>query len=165
MDTLWAPWRGAYVKKALNNQGPEAECVFCQSGSQKEEKEALVLYKGKFNFVLMNLYPYNLGHLLVVPYEHLDSVEKLREEARNEHYLLMTETVKVLRSHFSCDGFNVGMNIGRSGGAGIDRHIHTHVVPRWNGDANFMPIIGKTKVMSDTIADVYNALAQKFREI
>lgn len=164
MDSLWAPWRGTYVQKAMCGQDEEEGCVLCKAWQKEDQKKALVLYKGRYNYIVMNLYPYNLGHLMVVPYEHLNALDKLSDEQRNEHYNLVAHAIKVLRTHFQCDGFNVGMNMGRCGGAGIDQHIHSHVVPRWNGDANFMPVIGQTKVISSDLFEAYDALQKNFAE-
>ena len=164
MDSLWAPWRGEYVQKAMSGEYKEQGCILCAAPNKEDLKKALVLYKGQYNYVVMNLYPYNLGHVMVVPYRHINAIDLLNEKERNEHYMLVTCAVVVLRAQYQCQGFNIGMNMGRSGGAGIEEHIHTHVVPRWNGDANFMPVIADTKVISETLFGAYDALKKRFDE-
>lgn len=163
MDSLWAPWRKEYVQKAMNDQDKDA-CVLCAAPNKEDLKKALVLYKSQYNYIVMNLYPYNMGHIMIVPYRHINSLDLLSEKERNEHYMLVVRAVTILRKQYECQGFNIGMNIGRSGGAGIEEHIHTHVVPRWNGDANFMPVIGCTKVMSETLFNAYDTLKKHFKE-
>ena len=162
LDSLWAPWRGEYIKKAMGSEESTDNCVLCNAPCEEDCKKALVLHSGRYNYIIMNLYPYNLGHVMVVPHEHVNAVDCLSDEVRNEHYMLVARAAKVLRSFFKCEGFNIGMNMGRSGGAGIDQHIHTHIVPRWNGDTNFMPIIADTKVMSSTLFEVYDGLKESF---
>jgi ATP adenylyltransferase len=110
----------------------------------------------------MNLYPYNPGHLLVVPYRHLDRLEDMSEPERTEHYDLVSRTVGILREATQTPNFNIGMNLGRTAGAGIADHIHTHIVPRWNGDTNFMPVIAGTRVISESLDDIYTRLKDKF---
>jgi ATP adenylyltransferase len=110
----------------------------------------------------MNIFPYNPGHLLVVPYRHIGILEDMTVQERNEHYQLVSKSVGVLRAETKTDSFNVGMNLGRVAGAGIADHIHTHIVPRWNGDNNFMPVIAETRVISESIQEIYSQLQEKF---
>jgi len=112
--------------------------------------------------VIMNLYPYNPGHLMVAPYRHLGRLEDLTTDERNEHYALVSRAVSILREVSQTDNFNIGMNLGRVAGAGIEDHVHTHIVPRWNGDNNFMPVIAETRVISESMQDIYNRLKVKF---
>ncbi len=157
MDRIWAPWRVQYIQ----GKHPTG-CVFCEKIKENKDEENLILYRGKLNFVIMNLYPYNPGHLMVVPYRHLGKLEDLNPEERNDHYEMVSRTVGILREVTKTDSFNIGMNLGRVAGAGIDDHIHTHIVPRWNGDNNFMAVIAETRVLSESMTDIYNRLKVKF---
>jgi ATP adenylyltransferase len=156
-ERLWAPWRIEYIR----SEKP-AGCIFCDKPKENKDAENYILYRGKKNFVILNAYPYNPGHLMVVPFRHIGKLEDMTPEERNEHYQIVSRAVAVLRKETKTDNFNVGMNLGRVSGAGIDDHIHTHIVPRWNGDNNFMPVISDTRVMSDSMAGVYNQLKGKF---
>jgi len=157
MKRIWAPWRIQYIR------APEQKgCIFCDKPGEDKDADNLILYRGKSNFVIMNIYPYNPGHLMVVPYRHLGKLEEMTSEERHEHYDLVSRAVGILRASTGTDNFNLGMNLGRVAGAGIADHIHTHIVPRWNGDNNFMPVIGETRVMSESMADIYHRLKVKF---
>ena len=129
------------------------------------DKENLILYRGEYCFVCMNLYPYNNGHLLVVPYKVVDIPENLDNETLSEIMNISTITMKILRKSMNADGFNFGANIGSSSGAGIAEHLHFHIVPRWSGDTNFMPVVGQTKVHVQSLQDTYNDLIQLFDKI
>ena len=129
------------------------------------DKENLILYRGEYCFVCMNLYPYNNGHLLVVPYKVVDIPENLDNETLSEIMNISTITMKILRESMNADGFNFGANIGSSSGAGIAEHLHFHIVPRWSGDTNFMPVVGQTKVHVQSLQDTYNDLIQLFDKI
>jgi ATP adenylyltransferase len=157
MERIWAPWRVEYIK----GEHPKG-CVFCDKPKQNNDEENMILYRGKLNFVIMNLYPYNPGHIMVVPYRHLNKLESLTPEERNEHYELVARVVGVLREATKTENYNIGMNLGRVAGAGIDDHIHTHIVPRWNGDNNFMAVLADTRVISESMQDIYNRLKVKF---
>jgi ATP adenylyltransferase len=157
MRRIWAPWRVQYI----HTQNPTG-CIFCDKPAEDKDRENLILCRGKLNFVIMNAFPYNPGHLLVVPYRHLGKPEDLTAEERNEHYETVIRAVAVLRAICGTDSFNIGMNLGRVAGAGIADHIHTHIVPRWNGDNNFMPVIGETRVMSESMEDIYRRLKERF---
>lgn len=157
MERLWAPWRVQYIK----GEHPKG-CIFCVKSKQDKDEENLVLFRDKLNLVIMNLYPYNPGHLMVAPYRHLGRLEDLTTDERNEHYALVSKAVSILREVSQTDNFNIGMNLGRVAGAGIEDHVHTHIVPRWNGDNNFMPVIAKTRVISESMQDIYNRLKVKF---
>ncbi len=157
MDRLWAPWRVSYIRLP-NPQG----CIFCDKPAENKDAENLILYRGKLNFIIMNAFPYNPGHLLVVPYRHIGKLEDLSADERNEHYEIVSRAVGILRKAGGTESFNLGMNLGRVAGAGIADHIHTHIVPRWNGDNNFMPIIGDTRVISESMEDIYNRLKDQF---
>ena len=157
MEELWAPWRMEYIKA----EKPEG-CVFCQKPAESRDRENYILYRGKENFIILNSYPYNPGHLMVVPYRHVGAREKLGSEEAQEHFELVRKAVAILGEALRPDGFNLGMNIGKVGGAGVLGHIHTHVVPRWEGDANFMPVIADTRVMPEALADTYEKLEAFF---
>ncbi|MEN8494535.1 HIT domain-containing protein [Dehalococcoides sp. THU3] len=163
MDNLWAPWRAKYIEKAVKNE--DSGCIFCTFPAESEDRKNLILFRGKYNFVILNAFPYNAGHLMVVPFRHTSAPEELPEEERNEHYRLVCRAVAVLKNEYKPEGFNIGMNLGRVGGAGIDKHIHTHIVPRWNGDTNFMPVIGQTKVQNEAPADTYRRLKPCFQSV
>ncbi len=159
MKRLWAPWRMVYLK---NIDKKKKGCVFCEEPKEDRDKENLILFRGKKCYVIMNLYPYNNGHLMVVPYKHTSDSSELEDSLALEMWKLLNKCKKVLKTAFNPDGFNIGMNIGRTAGAGIDQHIHMHIVPRWNGDTNFMPIIGQTKVISQELYDAYDSLLPHF---
>ncbi len=158
MEHLWAPWRMEYIKKIKEEEG----CILCQKPAEKNDEPNYILYRGKKNFIIMNTYPYNTAHLMVAPYRHIASLDELTDRERGEHFEIVSRCVRVLRRVFSPDGFNIGMNIGRVAGAGIDKHIHTHIVPRWAGDTNFMPIIADTNVVNEALAETYQRLKGKF---
>jgi ATP adenylyltransferase len=157
MKRLWAPWRVEYIRQ----EKPQG-CIFCDKPKEKQDVENYILFRGRLNFVIMNAYPYNPGHLMVVPYRHIGKLEDMTPEERNEHYEIVSRSVGILRETTGTANFNIGMNLGRVAGAGIDDHIHTHIVPRWNGDNNFMPVIGETRVISESMRDIYNRLKEKF---
>lgn len=157
MERIWAPWRIEYIR--IGN--PEG-CIFCDKPEDDADEKNLILHRGKLNFVIMNLYPYNPGHLMVVPYRHLNKLDELTPEERNDHYEMVSRAVVILREAARTDNFNIGMNLGRVAGAGIDEHIHTHIVPRWNGDNNFMAVTADTRVISESMADIYQRLKNKF---
>ncbi|MDD5672845.1 MAG: HIT domain-containing protein [Chitinivibrionales bacterium] len=163
MDTLWAPWRMSYMKK-LSDPPRNGVCVFCQKNAEDNDAENLVLYKGKKSFVVMNLYPYTNGHLLIIPCNHTADFETLDQECWIEVWHLLALCKKVLTECLHPDGFNIGMNLGRSAGAGISDHLHWHIVPRWNGDNNFMPVLGGVRIMSQSLEDCYAMLLPYFKK-
>lgn len=157
MENLWASWRSGFIldRKSKN-------CIFCKKEREKKEQQNLILYKGRYSFVLINLYPYNPGHLLIAPYRHLRNVENLKPDEHHEMIELVVESVKILKRRFKPHGFNLGMNLGAVGGAGFKDHLHYHVVPRFTGDANFLPVIGKTNLVSIGLERIYNELKPEF---
>ena len=157
MKRIWAPWRVEYIRM----EKPKG-CILCGKPKESNDEANYILYRGKHNYVMLNLYPYNPGHLMVAPYRHLATPEDLTVAERNEHFAIVARSVKVLKSVFKSDGLNIGMNVGKVAGAGIDDHFHTHIVPRWAGDTNFMPILADTKVVSEGLAETYKKLAGKF---
>ncbi|WP_022671024.1 HIT family protein [Hippea alviniae] len=154
MDKLWAPWRIGYILSDKKEDG----CVFCNAFNSKNDEEKLVLFRSKHSFIIMNLYPYNAGHLMVVPNRHISNPIELTEEEQLDMFKLTNKCIEILKKVMNPDGFNLGMNLGRSAGAGIDDHIHIHIVPRWNGDTNFMPILSDTKVISESLKETYKKL-------
>lgn len=151
MERLWAPWRMAYIEV------PQARgCVFCEKPRAGEDREQLLLHRGECCFVIMNLFPYNNGHVMVAPYRHTADFVGLSAEEQAEMMRLTRYCVRVLQEAFRPDAFNIGMNLGKSAGAGIAEHLHMHVVPRWDGDTNFMPVLGETKVLPDALFGTYD---------
>lgn len=161
MKVIWAPWRMAYIRKS----GRPAACIFCRAMKQRRDAANLLLHRGRLGFVMMNLFPYNSGHLLVAPYSHVDSLEGLTAEESLELVQLTTLSLRVLRAESRPEGFNLGVNLGKVGGAGIEAHLHVHVVPRWNGDTNFMPLFSETRVIPEHLRATYRRLSARFREI
>ncbi|MFC2011291.1 HIT domain-containing protein [Chloroflexota bacterium] len=157
MKQIWAPWRMEYMQIPK-----EAGCLLCQKSKQNNDEENHVLFRGEVNFLIMNIYPYNPGHLMIVPYRHIASPEELTDEELHEHFDIVSRSIRVLRQVFNPAGFNVGMNIGKAAGAGIEEHIHTHIVPRWQGDTNFMPVISDARVVPEALAETYQKLRGKF---
>jgi ATP adenylyltransferase len=157
MDHLWSPWRYQYVQKAHVAEG----CVFCNAAEQDDERN-FVVYRGKRNFVILNLYPYTIGHMMVVPYEHVASLEAAWEGTLEEMILLVQRAQRHLREIYRSPGFNIGMNLGESAGAGIAGHIHMHVLPRWPGDTNFMTTLGETRVLTEELPVTHRKLSAAF---
>jgi len=157
MERIWAPWRIQYIQA----DKPDG-CILCEKPVEDNDSQNYILYRGEKNFVILNSYPYNPGHLMVAPYRHVSSPEELNEEERNEHFEIVSRCINVLRQVLNPGGFNVGMNIGKTAGAGIEDHIHTHVVPRWQGDTNFMSVLADVRVIPEALADTYQKLKGKF---
>jgi len=157
MKTLWAPWRIEYITGEKDNG-----CIFCDKPKEGNDKENLILFKGETSFIIMNRYPYSNGHLMAVPYRHTNNMSELNDNERLELMDLTTKCIEIL-DIMNPDGFNVGMNLGTAGGAGIDDHLHFHIVPRWNGDTNFMPLIGDVKVMPEYLEDTYKTLSEQIK--
>lgn len=159
MQVLWAPWRMDYIAGAK----PE-DCIFCEKAGETDDAKNFVLFRGKLTFVLLNIYPYNNGHLMIAPYRHLDSLEKLGQEELLDMVRLVQRSVAILTQALKAEGFNLGINQGKIAGAGIEEHIHFHVVPRWSGDTNFMPILGNTKVVPEHLEATYAKLFPLFKK-
>ena len=153
MDNLWAPWRIKYIQ-AKKNTG----CIFCQKLRQKKDRTNFIVKRGKFVFSILNIFPYNNGHTLIVPYRHIDSLEKLSNDELIEMFEFIKQTTKQIKSKLKAQGFNIGFNIGKVAGAGIDKHLHVHIVPRWEADTNFMPVLSGTKIISQSLEELYNNL-------
>lgn len=160
MEYITTPWREDYVKQVFKMKG----CVFCRALEQKNDRDCFILYRGKHNFVMLNKYPYNPGHLMIAPYEHLNSIELADKKSSGEMMELLAECLGILRDHYKPQGFNTGMNIGHSAGAGVADHYHMHIIPRWIGDSSFMPIVGKTKVVLEDLLTTYDQLLDHFQK-
>lgn len=160
MEHLWAPWRMEYIKQDKSN-----ECIFCVLPQKNEDEKCNILYRGRTCFVIMNIYPYTNGHLMVAPYSHSNCITKLGQQELMEMTSLAQKSLEILRTAYTPDGFNIGINIGKSAGAGFDEHLHTHIVPRWQGDANFMPVVGETKVHPEYIRTTYEKLKPYFHKL
>ncbi len=157
---IWAPWRLAYVKDA--SKDAEEQCIFCAKPGADDDRGNLIVHRGERCFVILNLFPYTNGHLMVAPYEHIATLQQLSPEAIAEMMALAQRAMARLEEVYDPHGYNVGINQGRAAGAGVEHHIHLHVVPRWGGDTNFMPVIADTKVMPQTLEQSYDALAGAF---
>jgi ATP adenylyltransferase len=157
---IWAPWRLAYVKDAGKDAGEE--CIFCAKPAADDDRANLIVHRGEHCFVILNLFPYTNGHLMVAPYEHVGSLAELDAETVAEMMGLAQRALRVLDEKYEPQGYNVGFNQGRVAGAGVEHHIHMHVVPRWGGDTNFMPVLADTRVMPQTPDQTYEMLQGSF---
>lgn len=155
MDKLWAPWRIRYITK---NDKKEKGCLFCNIIKEKKDKQNLIFIRTKESFAVLNLYPYNNGHCMIVPNKHVSDLKKLSRDQKLDLYDLLEDVKELLEKKLKPEGFNIGLNIGRVAGAGIPGHIHIHIVPRWNGDNNFMPTVAGTKVISQSLEQLYEIL-------
>lgn len=153
MDRIWAPWRGDYL-----NKSPEKQCFLCRILQENRDRDNYVLSRGEKSFVLLNLYPYNTGHLMIAPLRHTASLSSLTTEEREEIFNFIKASEEGLTKYMKCEGINIGLNLGKVAGAGLLDHIHIHMVPRWSGDTNFMPVVFETKVLSQYLSQVYNIL-------
>ena len=161
MERLWTPWRRAFVE---GSSAREDACFLCTVPTQTDDKGNHLLVRGKHVFALLNRYPYNTGHLMVAPYAHTGDLANLDATTATELMALTQRSIGVVQRGYQPDGFNVGMNLGRSAGAGVPDHLHVHVVPRWNGDTNFMPVLADTKVLPETLDQSYERLAPLFHD-
>jgi ATP adenylyltransferase len=159
MDYLWSPWRYQYVQKTIPDRG----CIFCRHAAGENDEENLVVYRGKNNYIVLNLYPYTTGHLMVVPYEHVDSLTRASTETLEEMMLLAQQSQRHLQAIYKPTGFNLGMNLGESAGAGIAEHIHMHVLPRWSGDTSFITTISETRVLPEELPITWRKLKDAFK--
>lgn len=159
MEHLWSPWRMKYV---TNNEHP-GKCVFCTAPLEPDNSNNLIVHRGKLAFVILNRYPYTSGHLMVVPFVHQASIEDLHSETRTEMMELVTEAVDVLRTVYHPEGFNIGINLGAAAGAGIAEHVHMHIVPRWNGDTNFMSTVADTRVIPEDLETAFEKITAAWK--
>lgn len=155
MKRLWTPWRMAYLKGSK-----EKGCIFCNKirASKRSDRKNLVVWRGERAFIVLNLYPYSNGHLMVAPYEHVGDLEALDGETLQEMMLLVAKSIRALRRIMNPQGFNIGANLGRVAGAGVDDHVHLHIVPRWGGDTNFMPVLAETRMIPELLPQTYAKL-------
>lgn len=162
MENLWAPWRMEYIAPKTP---PPQEDIFCAYPAAHRDDDYYILYRGEHCFMMLNLYPYNSGHLMIAPYQHVGTIEKLDSATLTE---LMTQAqlaLRALRTTMKPDGFNMGINEGKVAGAGFADHMHLHIVPRWNGDTNFMPVIADVKVIPEHLASTYKKLKQALESL
>lgn len=160
MEQIFAPWRIKYIKSE-KHEG----CIFCDFPKENKDKEHLILFRGKHCFVIMNTYPYNPGHVMVAPYRHVPSLEDLTDEELLDLMKLVRLMIKTIKTAMNPDGFNVGINLGRVAGAGVEDHVHIHIVPRWNGDTNFMPVLADVKVIPQALEETYEELKKALDKI
>lgn len=158
LQRLWAPWRYGYIADGAPLEG----CPFCVLPERDQDRESLIVHRGDEAFVICNAYPYNPGHLMVVPYEHIAELEELSEPVAQEVWQLARRAVRVLKQRLACEGVNLGVNLGHAGGAGITEHVHLHVVPRWVGDTNFIATVGSARVLPRALEEMYDQLADGF---
>ncbi|OYT52205.1 MAG: HIT family hydrolase [Desulfurococcales archaeon ex4484_217_2] len=160
MKVIWAPWRIRYV------EAPKPEgCFICEAAKSSDDRRNYVVYRGKNGFILMNLFPYNPGHLMVATYRHVGNLEELSKDELHELMELTVLSVKLLKKAFKPHGFNIGINLGSVAGAGIEDHIHIHIVPRWLGDTNFMPILADVKVVPQALEETYSKLVNAVKDL
>jgi ATP adenylyltransferase len=160
MDRLWTPWRYSYIQRASSDDA----CIFCEKAAQNRDAENLIVFRGERNFILLNAYPYTSGHVMIAPYEHVATLEAAAPETLAEMMRLTRATESKLRAVYRPKGMNLGMNIGECAGAGVAGHIHMHVLPRWPGDANFMTVVGETRVLPEDLQTTYSKLSKAFAE-
>lgn len=162
VERLWTPWRMEYIQSAKEEE--QEGCIFCDLPAEGDDERTHVLKRGERCFVLLNAFPYNPGHLMVAPWRHVGAIEDLDDGELLELGRLLQESIRALRDEVRPHGFNVGMNLGRIAGAGVPDHLHWHVVPRWTGDSNFMPVTGQTKVLPELLEETYARLAPRFAQ-
>lgn len=159
MDFIWSPWRYDYL---ASHGERRPTCVFCIGEDASRDAERLVVLRAAHNFIILNLFPYTSGHLMIAPYEHRDTIAEAKQEQLSEMMELSQRSVAALQKVYRPDGFNLGMNLGESAGAGVREHFHLHIVPRWTGDANFMSITGETRVLPEELGRTYERLKAAF---
>jgi ATP adenylyltransferase len=158
MDYLWTPWRYAYVTSGGKNTG----CIFCDLPKAGDDAKARIVYRGQHCYIVLNTFPYTPGHVMVVPFAHLDELQKLPADAAHEMMDLSQKMESVLRRLYAPDGVNLGMNIGKAAGAGVAGHIHMHVLPRWVADANFVSVVGETRILPESLEITYARIKEAF---
>jgi ATP adenylyltransferase len=158
MDYLWTPWRYQYVTTA----GGPGGCVFCSAWKANDDQATLIVHRAEYNFVILNRYPYTSGHIMIVPYVHVATLEELANEALVEMMVLARECERHLRAVYRPEGLNLGINIGKSAGAGIAEHLHMHALPRWTGDTNFMTAVGETRILPEELEVTWSRMRAAF---
>lgn len=159
LSRLWAPWRIEYIRHSR-----DMACVLCTAPANGDDEKNLILHRGRYNFIILNAFPYSPGHLMVAPFRHTADLETFTPEESAEHQQLIKLGIALLRRTANPEGFNLGLNLGRVAGAGLDQHLHTHIVPRWLGDTNFMPVLSGTRVLSDSLTSMYGRLKDALAE-
>ncbi len=169
MDRLWTPWRYQYItgesgESSGDDSSSDTYCIFCTLPQDPAQDECnFILHRARHNFIVLNLYPYTSGHLLIIPYEHTPDLDSASKETTDELMDLTKRAQTVLRAAYQPDGFNLGMNLGRAAGAGVAAHVHLHIMPRWTGDANFMSTVGETRVLPEDLPTTYHKLHGQFK--
>jgi len=161
MNHLWSPWRRTYIE---DHEKKDEGCVFCIAQAKEDGAANLIAFRGERAYVILNLYPYTSGHLMVVPFEHKSTLDELDTATRTEMMELVSRSMVILGKLYHPQGFNMGANIGEAAGAGVLGHVHIHVVPRWNGDTNFMSTLGATRVLPESLEDTYKRVREGFKE-
>lgn len=159
MHVLWAPWRMSYIKKASEI----SECVFCTAATSEDEESSLIIARTQYSLAMLNAYPYNTAHIMIAPKRHVPRIELLNDYEVLDLFSLAKAVIRAIDEEYKPEGFNIGMNIGKVAGAGIESHIHIHIVPRWLGDTNFMPVIAYTKVMPEDLGTTLTRLKTRVR--
>ena len=160
MKQLWAPWRMEYIKSEKSE-----DCIFCSLPGEGDDTKNYILYRGQSAFIIMNIFPYNSAHLMISPFRHISCLTKQNDNESTELSRLTHKCIEILRAVINPDGFNIGYNIGKAAGAGYDEHVHCHIVPRWTGDTNFMPVLGETKVHPEHLKTTYKKLLPHFENL
>jgi ATP adenylyltransferase len=160
MDFLWTPWRYQYIAQAA--AGKQPECIFCDAASRSDDEVTQIVHRGTSCFVILNLYPYTSGHVMIVPYAHVAELALLDSATLNEMIQLAQRVEKILHVLYKPDGMNYGMNLGRAAGAGVTGHLHLHALPRWVGDTNFMTVTAETRMHAETLATTYKRFKEAF---
>lgn len=158
MDYLWTPWRYTYIQSAES----ASSCIFCDKLKENNDEQNLIVHRARHNFIILNAYPYTSGHVMIVPFAHQDRLQALDRAAAEEMMALTQQVEGVLRELYRPEGVNIGMNIGKAAGAGIAGHVHMHALPRWTADANFMTVVGETRVLPEDLATTYKRMKGKF---
>jgi len=159
MKRIWAPWRIEYITNPK-----EKGCIFCKFPKEQNDREQFILHRGKTCFIIMNYYPYNNGHLMIAPYLHTSDLSNLDDQTKIEMFDLIDLSIKALKAKLNAEGFNIGINLGQVAGAGVKDHLHIHIVPRWQGDTNFMPVLGNSKVICQELHETWEALKEYFEK-
>lgn len=164
MDKLWSPWRSKYIETFKHEDDKGESSLFTRILNENRDRENYIIHRSKKCFIVMNLYPYNSGHLMIVPYKQTDSFSELDSETKLDMFNMLELGCKILDDSIKPHGFNIGANLGRVSGAGVENHIHFHIVPRWNGDTNFMPVLNDVKVISEAMDETYDKLKQSLHK-
>lgn len=161
MERIWSPWRMAYIQ-AAKEQSEDGGCIFCDLPAEGDDVRTMILARGELAFVIVNSFPYNPGHLMVAPFRHVGAFTSLEAAELADVDALVARSIRALEQEMEPHGYNLGMNLGRVAGAGIPDHVHWHLVPRWNGDTNFMPVVGQTRVLPELLEETYARLRPRF---